>query len=507
MASLKSIDNLSIKDINEILSGNKFMVQTYKNQLTDRLEYLTKQRNHFPKKYTSVLSKTTAKKKPDESIKTKDFPSLDTESTDVTMTKNKKSFLNFNKIIDKTIINDVNYDQESDPLFVDDKLIIDYNDLKQMYESCAIHRIHMCYLESNRKIQILNGIGLDVKRMFSYDQLFRQSKIMKSCLNLYFQIQDIINCLKLIISIPQESADFKSDMNCSLRDLWPKFKKFKYSIISDYRFDEYIGTLLATLVLSFDNFMSDYDSIDNKTEYLNDTMTDLIDVQNQLCTEFDPKIECNYHISLKRQSGRNLIMNGISRYAYHKFGNISMKPYDYNMTYNNLTVSHIRDLFNQKYKQNSNNLIIINGNEDLGVTKLYIYFTILDEIPFAKGYINFINGGPNMHAFTPFIINPELSDDPVLDKPIVPKFRDPVEKWLRTRIRNELFRPSELEYDQLSDHIKDEYDYENTDKNIFYADYIFDKLQEHDTVRIINSDMLDSFRKLAFKTSIQTKTT
>lgn len=74
--------------------------------------------------------------------------------------------------------------------------------------------------------------------------------------------------------------------------------------------------------------------------------------------------------------------------------------------------------------------------------------------------------------------------------------------WLNKRPINELYILSHREYNSLPLYWRNEYSLEDSTKNLFVVDYIFQKLLEYDKKNIIQPQMFRSFCQLAKKTSL-----
>ena len=542
-----TIQRLSATEVTQILNSGIFLTGTIKKQLEDRLNHAEDHRSTnggkkfdqtnsvpsnpissknisladyitiSPKKKNTKKSKTMTREKPKTEEKIEFFPvrfekkephsfsSNPQLPIKVTADQSHKNILNFKKIIDSTIIN-TNDDKNSNQLFIDDNLVIDYREIETVYQSYAIDRIHIHYLNLSRKIDILDHAGSDIKAEFEYNKLCNQKEIMKYCCYIYMQITHLISTSDSSIIILQNMTGYnKTIMDRTklitvdkINDLRMIFLDLQY--YSNSIFNEF-AIKLGLVKKLFKNFISVPDTIHNKIGQLKNIVEKLSESETFLLNNFDPKINCDYYVEFKRQPGGNIIPKGISSYAYHTVGNITMKLYDKEKIDNYLTSTHINNLFNQKYKSDSSNIIYICPFCESDMGPIHIKFTIVDDIPFAKGGVDIYNMPEGVKSLTSMISNPKLITD-IPEKFPVPLIANHIDKWFKTRVPNEIFIPTESEYEQLSDNIKSSYNLNDTDQNIFYVDMVFDQLIEatpHND--IIQSDMIDSFRELVYETS------
>ena len=521
------ISNMSMADINAVLESGIFLAKSVKTQLEQRLDYIHTQtrgrhtRNQIPEKkpdkvdqdkYSSNYSLADCISVKTHSAKNKNknknklgkvspltHPKLTTcldlplENLEQPM----KKVLNFKKIIDNTIIDDA--DLDSNPLFVNNDLVIDYQEIETIYTSYGIDRIHIHYLNLSRKINILDRTDPDIKNLFEYDGLCAQREIMKYCSYIYIQIHNMINILESCVLL-QNTYGFDESELIYMNKISEVMK-----IVNEIRY--HLNPIFNSSILKFNSikksfiaFVSEGTNVSNKSDRLQNLIRDLSQLETDLIAEFDPKIDCDYYVEFKRQSPKaNITAKGISFYAYHLVKNITMKPYD-EIKSEYLTVDQVTRLFNQRYKSDSSNIIYLYPPVDSIMKPSFIFFTIGDDIPFAKGGVSIYNLPEGTKSLTSTIVNHKLESD---FKDNFPSLVSPhINKWFKMRTPHEVFVPDKSEYTKLSDNIKSIYSLADADQNIFFVDVVFDQLLEFDSDNtIIKPDMIDSFRKLAYDSS------
>ena len=532
-----SQNNLTVEEINKILSNNQFLIPSHKKKLLDRLEYLRNNSDPIQIKSSSVekysgnifsrptnLHINSTPASTSKIINMDEFPIMNSVY-DTYQESDKKNIdhIHFKKIIDKSNL---------ETLFVDNEMILDYTEVEKMYKKCAIDRIHITYLELDMKLNIMKKLEM------SDDRLNSKLMVLKFCLRSYLRINDIINMLKsaIITTEKYKKAKLMKSVLFNLNKMTlidttplegtPQESTDRSPGGTDIKFKTIIIPNILAVKKCVNDFMTGTTCISNMN-YLQNIIDDLISIQNYIATEFDTKHECDYHISLSPDTGRTITLNGISSYAFHKHGDIHMKSYiiypehiaifkkkhkiNSFMSSNDKFIEGI-----QKYSTDSSNyvLIIPNSDDDCSMQKFHIYFTIRGVIPFNKGSVKIINQSSDAFILTSDINKP-LETDADADAESKPTVIIPpsqklqlYQNWLRQRSRSEpsLFRPEKSEYDNLSENLLKDYAYEDTDKNMFYVDYVFDQLQQSDNTNIVRPDMLDSFRELAYNTSVNKKT-
>jgi hypothetical protein len=534
-----TIHRLTAQEIEQILNSGIFISGSNRKKLEERLNHLQQydrgpergsergkpnpplgfpssrgdQPNYFSKQDRSNTFQIRPKKIELKDIPKKvvqeDFPQFDSGAEEEKI-KSKPKILNFKKIVDSKVINN-NYDQDSDELFVDNNVVVDYHEIEQIYKSYAIDRIHLSYLDLSRKISILDSTYNEMKELFDYNGLLAQREIMKYCSYAYIQLKRIIALSESCIKILKvgEYSEALSDKIDELNELIPKMQyshnpKFGEFVVG-FNFIKRTFREFMKLGPSHASSLQALTSLKTRTgPFVEGFLEPIVAKSNELikflAEKFDPNIECEYHLEFKRQLGGNITPIGISKWGYHAFGNITMKLYEEEADIRS-TATHLRYLFNQVHKSSNSNLIIIHSTFESPIPNTYIRFTIGDDIPFARGGVVLKNKPDGFHIMVPIITNPKLIPEIKERTPICPVLNY-VDKWLNTRTRRELFVPSKDEYEGLNETIKSSYGPEDIDKNIFYVDKVFDQLLDYDGGDgIIEPQMINSFRQLAYDTS------
>ena len=444
-----------------------------------------------------------------ELFKTSDVSILKSSTSSIPSTESSSSSFSYKNIVNNSASNKTTLKTE---LFVGNELMIDYLELEKIYRSYAANRIHINFLNLDRKINILNMSDQTSKDLFKYDELCVQRKFMKQCLKLYIFVHGIITKLNAAIPILYEMADELEEIYITDKTFMLTIKPL-YDISVDFstftttryhvRFPTTINQLENCKEIFNQEILIDPTSITNKIFYLKKLKKILFTIQKTFLDTVDPKIQCEYYVMFKTFAEGTIIPVGISSYKYHTIGNISMEPYVDEKYPNILSDTIIKKLFKETYKSNSSSIVNISIPEST-INQLHINFTIGDTILFSKGTINLYNQPPNTTILSSIITNDSASNTTTTaSKILTPKLNN-YDRWLDTRTRNNLFIPTESEYAELSTNLTTAYELHDTDKNIFFADYVFDMLSDFDANEdIINANMIDSFRELAYVTSVR----
>jgi len=126
------------------------------------------------------------------------------------------------------------------------------------------------------------------------------------------------------------------------------------------------------------------------------------------------------------------------------------------------------------------------------------YF-IDEEIPCRKVNLQITGLPENTLVLSSMIHNHDLDNQQFVVPPVP---RHNVNNWLNQKMQNALYKLTPTEYSTLHSELRKNVSYDDTQKNIFNIDYLFNELLEHDpTNTIIKPEMINSFRKLALITS------
>lgn len=342
-----------------------------------------------------------------------------------------KKILSYNKIIGKEA---GEADTGSEELFVDNDLVIDYNEIEKMYNAFAIDRMHIDYLNFCRKIDILNHVSFDIQTKYDYIKLCERKEIIKYCVQVYMDIKKTIS-----LSVSYINTLINSDLNQwgvkdRLKELDDVFTNINNSEI--HVFEEFSLKLRSVKKLFRESMIN---TIDNKIDQLQNIVEKLSTLLIYLVDKFDNTLSTNYeyYFEFKRQCGGNIIPKGISCYGYHSFENINMKLYDQEESYKNLSELVINKLFSQRYKTSKNGIIYVypspdssflSSNKQTKMKQIHINFTIADDIPFANGGVCIRNTPDNIKTVTSLIVNHKMSSSRETKTPLI---SDHIDKWYR----------------------------------------------------------------------------
>lgn len=448
-----------------------------------------------------IRSAISSVKKDDTPIKKDDPPItsppiIETEPQIIEdLQQSTKKVLNFKKIIDSTIINDMNHDHNSEKLFDNGDLVIDYIEIEKVYKLFAIDRIHMNFLNLDRQVNILNQPNLSDKKSIEYENLYLQKEIMKDCFCSYIEITKIVtiaSACRISLQIMSE-CDGSRLINSTKMISIDKINELRLAFIaikypSNVLFKEYVEKIVSIKKL-VKEFMSITNTVLIKITQLETIINELPELKDYLATTFDPKIECEYYIEFKRQIGGNIIPKGISSHACHPFGKTTMMAHNQEEYYGDSTKNRIHQLFEYTYRSNTSNIIFIHPPYNSDIRKMHISFTIADDIPFAKGGITIRNKPEDVHTLTSMIVNHKFTTN--IPEQLPACFIEyHIDKWYKKQNSSKLSMSIDSDNDQV------------TTYDTSCSDAIFDQLLEEDVDGdIIRMNMRDSFRKLVYHTS------
>ena len=147
---------------------------------------------------------------------------------------------------------------------------------------------------------------------------------------------------------------------------------------------------------------------------------------------------------------------------------------------------YLQQKFNEMYDvDNYNNFFSLSIND----RNFYVRY----EMDTQKN-IRIMKNGVEVSCLTSYIATQNNSDNIT-----IPKHRNFINNWLKNKV-GEVYHLDAEDYEYLDDEIRNAYSLEETQQNIFYVDYMFDYLSKKYPL-IINPQMLQSFKELAFKSS------
>ncbi len=477
----------------------------------DEINKLLNSDIYIPKKYKDILQKKVNEKK---DIKNEDYPSLIKE------TKYLRS-IDYSKLIEK-------YDNNiiTNPLVINNKINIPFDEIKRIYDEFAIYRIKMQYMILNNKIFVLDCInflnkdrGKEFFKYFNYDSLLKKETIMKTCLKIYLYIYHLIHSINILIDkfrqlrykkdnnqiIKQEDCNFNIDIENLLEsELFINLFVGTYNKYLDELYE--IITFIKNKITKIKNYIIMEINIDEIDNIILECQSQLLTVElfiDKIIFDVDPHIRCEYDILLGEFENNHKIRKlGIFTYTYLSCENgldlsLDNNTYDDDLL-NHITPNELNDLLDYRNKKNSDCYFKL-YTKQLGQLKNIFHYHIDEDIEIGNAKL-VISNLPKDYLFHSSI---DIDND---FKMIFPnKFN----KWLN-KIElidgNINFNNSDDDTDYIDDFNDDSEQNNIMIKNALIVDHLFNSLLKQDyKSRLIKQDMLDSFRYLAYKTSLKTK--
>ncbi|XWV25245.1 hypothetical protein QJ856_gp0527 [Tupanvirus deep ocean] len=534
----KNPSTMSSAEIVSFLNSGQYISSSLRNQLQEKLDNDRKS-NRFSAldEFFAVVGSGTkdnvVKKNTKKENKAEHFPSLKPLSSDKTTTPNNTTILSANNqppINYGVIINPdsthTSFNQNNvKPLFVGDKMILHYDDIQNMYNEYAVHRIRLHFLSLNRKIDTLNLLekvdatkGKQFKSKFCFDRLVSQEKSLRKCIEIcialnYLQtlfkdigLGAILNNCKALINLGKTNFDHKdinklcedaNNLFCDCGDMLLIFDGdyFKYQ----NNIKEYLNFSTSTISKIMSHNNKTIQKIFDETDKIYYSIGDMID---QIIKENDPHIDCDYCVNIGSSESNPILPEGISTWTFLSCDDeINTSVYEKLLdkdTLSFITEDQLESYFNKRKKYNDADFIriYIKNHKQYCIS---IYYYLQEIIPKPKMTVKIENLPVGSSIFTSMLRNYDL--DEKIDVPVVvPQSMTP-KLWLRRRIKNELYRLSKEEYENLDTSWKKAYTYDDTSKNGFVVDYVFNELLNKDDSVYLKPEMLNSFRDLAISTS------
>lgn len=352
------------------------------------------------------------------------------------------------------------------------------NDLRELYSKFTLQRAKMSYIQFNTKCQFIDRVinidperGMELRNMFNYDSTVKQRDFYQTTLESYarlMQLHDI--CAK--VQGKSVSYHVRESIITHLQ-LYPEL-----SCLASYTTD-----MAAITIAIISNMMNEAKTL----------------AAIQL-SEVDNWIPCAYHVAIKRQDPGVIEPLGLSTNIYLVFSNDIDNMYmipeiehpDVQLARTN---EEWRSLFEYSsalmfQDETAGSYFISIRNDDI-VKNIRIDFDI-DELLLPSIQELQIQGrSPKSTILSGFM---KMNCDNY-DLPVQPRIKNKSqhELWL-----NKISRTSKPNHLQLGKFHSDR----NIRTNKFTVDHIFDALLAEDPEHtVIRPNMLDSFRKMAYKYS------
>jgi len=437
---LKSPDTMTLPEVLSILNSNCYLPASTKIKLVNRMKFLQHENNtkalkveEFKKSMKPIILSPILKLPPKLKLQ-EDFPIMHIVTTTTMTTTTTTTTTPSPSAYSKQMSSDGAPNEDT-------KTILDYVNLKKIIEYEAVsQRIMVWFYDLSRRIYLLDAIRAShnkhwkqISNKFNYSKLLEEHSNAK-------EIIDLCDSLNGSTEI-----DFEH----------PLLQKYKH--LTGLK----TGTSLTTLR-----------------------------------TKLDPKIKCDYVISLDKESKIDLV--GL---IYHKIiyyvdnPNIPTLPEYSDVTLREANVIEIERILN-----NSDTLVPYNHFICLSNPTAYVYLDIDSDL-------ELMNVHPNVQYLS------YLSNTPSINKQVLLKPYPNISKVqfsqsnLNTWKMDSYVDPAlDLTYEEYLDlpmELQDMYTFEQTTWNSFTTDFVFNELLEYDkTNGIIIPKMRDAFMKLSYETTL-----
>jgi hypothetical protein len=513
--------NMSGSEIYTYLNSGRYIPASLKKQLQEKLEFERKS-NRFSAldEFYTMFASTTDKKK--KKIEVVEYPSLPENKEKNTDSIHDKNVIDFNAITNQNSTGIQCDVRNSASIFVDDKLFLSYPNIKKMYDSYMLHRIMMRYYCIRRKINNLNLLSMvnpakavTFKSIFFFELLMNQKNFLEKYIKIYENLRELTKLYKdkVFVSVIEkyDNANDKIHDQCKkIKKLFEKIENVR-TLIREYCADhdvvigEYFKFAYSILDRSFDNTNDNAEFISGRI-YEN-----ILGTINKIMKEIDSDVDCEYCVYLKNDGKSstepNIIIDGISTWTYICCDEEISTSYEFDdelLDRNKLidiTVNELDLFFRKKTRHDDSHYIRLHFN-DQKPHDININFYIQDEIPKSKIYVQIKDLPKNTKIITSIIRNHDL-DENINVRIVTPK-NNHSRFWLNKKT-NSLHKLTKKEYDMLNTSWKDNYSLNDTNKNKFVVDYLFNELlSENNNKTYITPDMYNSFKKMAFYTSNKT---
>lgn len=521
-------DNGSTMDpveIAKLLNSNEYISPSRRKELEEKLEYHKKTNRFSPldEFFSTIAPGGTKKDKPkDQTVHPLPMVSQnETNFPELGNSGNKNKVLDYSALIKQQ---SSTTNSTIKPLFVSNKMEISYNDIKKMYDDYGIYRIQMQYVLLNRKIHIIDTISLvniekgeKFKKYFDYGYLIQTENKMKICLEIFIATEKILSFAESLQKFLKEYAQrgnsfIKSaektlkELNITMHDLMYVNDLFR-DIFSQYQSPIKNYFIFVEKLLNQIRSGININSNINADIKKNTTMIDEIKKNNKkIIEDFDPHINCDYCISFGSYNESNITPIGLANSVYIPCDEISF--YIQNKHLNDhilrtITEKELESLFTKNKKMKNFKYFISIWIKHPSCKKIYIKFNIDEEIPCSKINPKIIGLPPKSLVLSSIIHNENSNDLLENTQIIIPHIKTSKNNWLMSKIKNQLYRITENEYQNIDIGLQNAYSYENTDTNAFVVDYLFNELLLNDeTNTIIKPEMAKSFRNFAKNNSI-----
>lgn len=409
-------------------------------------------------------------------------------------------------------------------IFVDTEIQLNFDDIRELYDTLYLYRIRLCYMNLGRKIHILDAIHLsgnilstEIKNQLGYDGLKLEYQKYGLCLQIYLNLQDIVTFLTTLIDL-HFFVKINIDSSTCMFQLRNELNKLNINGIDfSQNFMDTYAPYSEAYNIVIDFIKLDMELLNSCIENPNRVSKELFDVtpiktmienvilfSEKILKESDPNISCDYYIDILNNNDRFNIY-GVSDYHYVTYLTNFDLNYETDELYDDVLITmnlhDVEMMFGEKYSSEigaETYFININMSQNLNMGNMYIHCQF-PELPTGCQTIKIMNLPPNCTTVTSQL-NAQVKNIP---DPIVNKYTQTTcGKWLRKSNTNPVFSISLDDMSKLDEELAESYTLEETNQNSFYVDYVFNELLSKDNTGLIDRKMLASFYTLAKETSL-----
>lgn len=416
-------------------------------------------------------------------------------------------------------------------IFVDNKISISFNDIKEMYAFYADYRIKLQYILLNRQKNILETINsLDNKKgelfkmRFNYNEIVSNEFKFRKCIKLCMVYQNLIELYKLVLRLFDLLKVMTIDnginviVMLNVSDLPIEKKKLFFESkqkierhfiqtknilnLLDGNFEKYKPTINQFLDY-IDNTIKQFSTLSREETVVLSSKTSgmfgqVNDYLRQIINDFDPHTNCEYYVSIDLENSNPINPVGIRYCTYIKCDSeinltIKNKKIDRNVL-ENISQEELEKLFTHVKRTNDDDFIRIYHSEPQMCPIININFFVENKIPLSGVSVDITNLPKNASILASIINNYQQYnkyDDEIIPVPLYSN------NMFETYVNNILSDMTDDEYNNLNHFLKVKYDKEDTNNTKFIVDYLFEELVDSSQEsNIIKPEMFESFARL-----------
>lgn len=407
-------------------------------------------------------------------------------------------------------------------LIKDNVLSLKFNDIKEMYRVFAPYRIKLQYLTLTRKINTIDKLkninlekGTRFEKIYQYQNMVEDKETLSKCIDICIELSHIQylfdeSGLGLVMKLCQEVIDNNKN-NFNQPNIWnaideavnafKKNNKIANMFVDQYqifqndikRMFSYAIDVLNKIKLADEKI---FDQIKDNVSKINQKINQIID---EIVDMNDPHQLCNYHVTLTNSEHDCIQIDGLSSWIYISCNDDIDLDADIDLLddeiLNHISVNDLSNYFNQNIVPDNEYFIkLYLSNHAQNIVP--IYYDIDETVANHDKTQVKISGLPDgSKIISSYIVKHPVSVFNYYPLPMLKRKTG----WLHKK--NNL-RLSVNEYKTINPNIQEKYPVEDTDKNIFAVDYLFDRLLESEhNHQQVTTDMYQSFIDFAFNKS------